>query len=40
MRCDYCSGVIMGSPLILKKGRKTYYACCKACLDGLKNKLK
>ncbi|MCY0883786.1 MAG: TRASH domain-containing protein, partial [Acidianus infernus] len=40
MRCDYCSGVIMGSPLILKKGRKTYYAYCKACLDGLKNKLK
>jgi DNA-binding Lrp family transcriptional regulator len=40
MRCDYCGGAIRGSPLILKKGRKTYYACCKACLDGLKNKLK
>jgi len=37
--CDYCGGKINGQPLVFKRGRRTYYACCNGCLRGLKKKL-
>ncbi|AWR98341.1 TRASH domain-containing protein [Acidianus sulfidivorans JP7] len=37
--CDYCGGKIEGEPLLYKKGKKIYYTCCKACLEGLKKKI-
>jgi DNA-binding transcriptional ArsR family regulator len=37
--CDYCGGPIHGAPLIFKRGRRTYYACCHNCLSGLRKKL-
>ncbi|ARM76756.1 TRASH domain-containing protein [Acidianus manzaensis] len=37
--CDYCGGKIESEPIIYKRGKKIYYTCCKACLDGLKRKI-
>ncbi|MDP7976101.1 MAG: TRASH domain-containing protein [Thermoprotei archaeon] len=37
--CDFCGGPIQGTPILFKKGRRTYYACCQNCLQGLKKKL-
>jgi hypothetical protein len=39
MYCDYCGGEIRGEPIIVKSGKKLYYACCKICADALKGKL-
>ncbi|MCI2415201.1 MAG: TRASH domain-containing protein [Candidatus Aramenus sp.] len=39
LRCDYCGGKIEGEPITYKLGRKTYYACCRACYEGLREKL-
>jgi len=39
MYCDYCGGEIRGEPIIVKSGKKLYYACCKTCADALKRKL-
>lgn len=37
--CDFCGGPIHGRPITFKKGRRTYYACCQNCLQGLRQKL-
>lgn len=37
--CDYCGGKIEGEPILYKRGKKIYYACCKTCLEGLKKKM-
>jgi DNA-binding Lrp family transcriptional regulator len=37
--CDYCGGKIESEPIIYKRSKKIYYACCNACLNGLKKKL-
>ncbi|WP_449462517.1 TRASH domain-containing protein [Tardisphaera miroshnichenkoae] len=37
--CDFCGGPIQGTPILFKKGRRTYYACCQNCLRGLREKL-
>jgi len=37
--CDFCGGRIRGEPLLLKRGHRTYYACCNACLSGLRKRL-
>ncbi|ADN51366.1 TRASH domain-containing protein [Vulcanisaeta distributa] len=36
--CDYCGGPIT-VPIIYRRGRRTYYLCCEACLRELKKKL-
>ena len=38
VKCDYCGAVIKGEPLIFRRGKKIYYACCRSCLKGLKEK--
>lgn len=38
LRCDHCGGKIEGEPIIYKRGRRIYYACCRTCLEGLKKK--
>ncbi|WP_069806777.1 TRASH domain-containing protein [Vulcanisaeta thermophila] len=37
--CDYCGGPIL-NPIIYRRGRRTYYLCCEACLNGLKERLR
>ena len=38
--CDYCSGPINGQPIIYRRGRRTYYLCCRTCLRELKKRIK
>ena len=40
LTCDYCGGPISGTPIIYRRGRRTYYLCCRTCLRELKKKLK
>lgn len=37
--CDYCGGEIKGEPILLKRGKKIYYTCCKACSSEMEKKL-
>jgi len=37
--CDYCGGKIKGEPLVFRRGRRIYYACCNGCLNSLKKRV-
>ncbi|BCU67154.1 hypothetical protein HS7_05910 [Sulfolobales archaeon HS-7] len=39
LKCDYCGGDIKGEPLLIKRGKKRYYACCRTCQTHLVKKL-
>jgi DNA-binding Lrp family transcriptional regulator len=40
VKCDYCGKIIKESPIIYKYRRRKHYACCEACLNGIKERLK
>jgi Transcriptional regulators len=40
LRCDYCGGEIGKEPLTYRRGRRTYYLCCKTCLSQLRERFK
>ncbi|WP_205835818.1 TRASH domain-containing protein [Metallosphaera hakonensis] len=39
LKCDYCGGEITGEPLLIKRGKRTYYACCRTCRTHLEKRL-
>ncbi|BCS92623.1 TRASH domain-containing protein [Metallosphaera javensis (ex Sakai et al. 2022)] len=40
LRCDYCGGEIAGEPLVVRRGKKVYYTCCRTCQTQLAKKLR
>lgn len=36
LHCDYCGGLIKGSPIIERYHNRTYYFCCTNCLNDFR----
>ncbi|KUO91485.1 MAG: TRASH domain-containing protein [Thermocladium sp.] len=36
LHCDYCGGLIRGSPIIERYHNRTYYFCCMNCLNDFR----